>query len=417
MDFYACSAGRTAVHVAWRAALIGLLVFLAIWLIAVSHLYATATLALLFAGLVTADLAYILERAGGPENQATMSATAAPLVRQRAFEHQRETDHLHSLLDTVPAALIVIRSDERIVLANRAARKLAAQPVDRLDAVVAIGSAAARSLLNLAPGARSIVSFADGVRVFASVSQFVSPTWERLRLLALQRITGELDAVELNAWREMAHVLSHEMMNSLTPIASLSESLERLLGGCEPAEVTGALEAIRRRSTGLMDFVTRYRAIADLPSPRAQRVRLDELLGGVSRLLSAKFVANGIAYRTRIEPQDLTADIDPQLLEQAIINLLRNAADAVIVATEPCIEVTCRAGDEHIVIEVADNGCGIAEDKRDQVFIPFFTTKVGGSGIGLNLARQIALSHGGRLELRLREPTGSVFTLLLPAAT
>lgn len=409
----------------WRAVLIGALVFIATWLITETRLYATTTLVLLIAGIVATDLGHLIERAALKRAGEGDDSTAARLIRQWSMETHRQIEHLHSLLDTVSAALIVIQPDGRITLANRAARRLVAQPVERLDAVSAIGSSAARSLLDLLPGARSIVSFADGRRVFVSVSRFKGSERESLRLLAIQHIAGELDAVELEAWHEMAHVLAHEMMNSLTPIASLSESLERLLmdvAACNPAcgapnsnvEIRAALEAIRRRSTGLIDFVERYRTVADLPRPIVQRVRLDGLVSGVGQLLRVKFAERNIVYRTSIIPDDLAVSADPQLLEQAIINLVRNATDAVDDVAWPCIDVTCRSYNGDVIIDIADNGCGIAEERREQVFVPFFTTKAGGSGIGLSLTRQIAMSHGGKLELRGNQPEGSVFTLILP---
>jgi nitrogen fixation/metabolism regulation signal transduction histidine kinase len=409
---------------AWRAALIGALVFVAARLAMDTRLYATTTLVVLIAVIAASDLRKVIERTvlmGARESDASR---VAYLARQRSIETQRQIEYLHSLLDTVSAALIVIQPDGRITLANRAARRLVAQPVDRLADVAAIGQSAARAMLELPPGARSIVSFADGGRVFVSISRFTDSERESRRLLAIQRIAGELDAVELEAWHEMAHVLAHEMMNSLTPIASLSESLERLLTDASPCgalnsnvEILAALEAIRRRSTGLIDFVERYRTVADLPRPIVQRVQLDGLLNGVGHLLSAKFAERNIQYRTSIVPDNLAVSADPQLLEQAIINLLRNAADAVEGLARPCIDVTCRADDGDVIIDVADNGCGIAEERREQVFVPFFTTKTDGSGIGLSLTRQIALSHGGKLELRANQPQGSVFALILPGST
>jgi len=410
-----------AVAVAWRAALIGTLASAAAWLIATTHLYATAVLALLIAAFTTAGLARLIERIA-QRGLGLETFPAARLSRERAVEVERRIESLNALLDTVTAALFIVRPDDRILLVNRAARRLTAEPVERLGDMAIIGPSAARELLALPAGARSIVAFADGRRVFASMSQFSSPERERLRLLSLQRIAGELDAVELDAWHEMAHVLAHEMMNSLTPIGSLSESLEPLLRDTLAArasagsEILDALEAIRRRSAGLIDFVERYRAVADLPHPRAQHVQLEELLGGVSRLLSARLAQKGIVYQADLDPPHLSLHADPQLLEQAVINLLRNAIDAVSGAREPAIQVTCRIGEDQVSIGIADNGCGIPENGRDQVFVPFFTTKPGGSGIGLSLARQIALAHGGRLELSANRPVGSVFTLVLPAA-
>jgi two-component system nitrogen regulation sensor histidine kinase NtrY len=232
--------------------------------------------------------------------------------------------------------------------------------------------------------------------------------------------------VELKAWQDMVHVLAHEMMNSLTPISSLSESLEMLLRGRGGAEalngesmtddIAGALEAIKRRSLGLMDFVERYRTVAELPAPKLQHVRMDQFLPGIHRLLAPALRDRHVAYRHTIEPENLAFYADPQLLEQAVINLLRNAADAVADAEQPQIDVTCRLRDGQMTMAIADNGRGIPENRRDQIFVPFFTTKPGGSGIGLNLARHIALGHGGQLDVRANQPSGTVFTLILPAA-
>jgi signal transduction histidine kinase len=163
-----------------------------------------------------------------------------------------------------------------------------------------------------------------------------------------------------------------------------------------------------------MSFVDRYRTVAELPSPKRQPVSMERLLSGIDRLLGPVLREKGVDYRTSISPPDLSTDADPQLLEQAVINLLRNAADAVVGVEQPRIDVTCEARDGQVVLAVADNGAGVAEDRRDQIFVPFFTTKPGGSGIGLNLARHIALGHGGQLELRGNLPRGAVFVLTLP---
>jgi signal transduction histidine kinase len=154
--------------------------------------------------------------------------------------------------------------------------------------------------------------------------------------------------------------------------------------------------------------------VAELPAPKREVVSMQRLLSSIDRLVGPALREKGVDYRTSITPLDLSTDADPQLLEQAVINLLRNAADAVVGAEHPRIDVTCDARDGQVVLAVADNGVGVAEDRRDQIFVPFFTTKAGGSGIGLNLARHIALGHGGQLELRANQPHGAVFVLTLP---
>jgi C4-dicarboxylate-specific signal transduction histidine kinase len=218
----------------------------------------------------------------------------------------------------------------------------------------------------------------------------------------------------------MAGVLAHEIMNSLTAIASLSESLNLLLqagrGPAEDAEVAGALEAINRRSLGLMDFVERYRMVMDTPAPQMQALRLDELLAGIDRLLGPSLREKAVILTCSVVPPQLSCSADPRLLEQALINLLKNAVEAVSDAEQPWIEITCEQRQDAVVVTVADNGCGLKE-AGDPSTVPPFTTKAGGSGIGLNLVRQIALSHGGQLEARQNHPYGSRFTLVLPVST
>jgi two-component system nitrogen regulation sensor histidine kinase NtrY len=233
--------------------------------------------------------------------------------------------------------------------------------------------------------------------------------------VSLQRLAGDLDAVELKAWDDMARVLAHEMMNSLTPIASLSQSLDALLrDGGRNEEVATALETITRRSQGLLRFVERYRKVADLPEPQLQELPLRELMAGVERLIRPALQERGIAFAIDVQPPALAVRADADLLEQALINLLRNAADATAGSPQPEVRIDCRIEADRCLIEVRDNGTGLTPEQREQIFVPFFTTKPGGSGIGLSLARRIAQSHGGRIAVLDNAPRGAVFRLSLP---
>jgi nitrogen fixation/metabolism regulation signal transduction histidine kinase len=439
MDFKLARPNRLALAIGWRVVLLAALAYSVISLLSQTQLYATAVVLAGIALLIGVDVARVIGRMERSAEQDferlavvgsdipvarldDVSRATEPFERTASIlstarvERQQQLDYLQTLLDTVAAALIVVDEDGRVTLANRAARALAADSSSTLDAIAAPRPGGARDLMALPPGAREIVSLADGRRVFVTVSQFSVPGRPPQRLLSLQRIAGDLDAVELKAWQDMADVLTHEMMNSLTPIASLSESLETLLRGHAEEEVAGAIEAIKRRSRGLMDFVARYRAVAELPAPQRRRVRVNELLRGIERLLAPAFRDKGIAYRSFVSPDDLACLVDPQLLEQAVINLLRNAADAVADAETPRVEVTCELHDDRMVMAIADNGCGVPDARREQIFVPFFTTKAGGSGIGLSLARHIVLAHGGQVDVRANAPRGTVLTVTLPAA-
>lgn len=244
----------------------------------------------------------------------------------------------------------------------------------------AIGTAGAERLLSFALGTRQIVTLAQGRRLFVSIAQFSTPAQPARRLIALQRIAGELDVVEVQGWQDVAQVLAHEMMNSLTPIASLSESLEALLlpsvererGASAGVEIAGALEAIRRRSRGLMEFVERYRLLAQLPTPELQPVHIGDFLSGIERLMSGTFREHGVSYQTRVVPADLSCRADARLLAQAVINLLRNALEASAGAPNACISAACEERDGRIFLTIADSGRGIAPADLDRIFTPFF---------------------------------------------
>lgn len=290
------------------------------------------------------------------------------------------------------------------------------EPAPRLEQLPALGATTAGLLASLPPGAQQIVRLANGSQLLASASQFTVPGGMAQRLICLQRLAGDLDAVEHKAWDDMARVLAHEMMNSLTPIASLSESLDALLrAGGRTEEVAAALEAIRRRSFGLMRFVERYRKVAQLPAPLPQTLLLKSVVAGVERLVAPALAQGQISYASTVSPPDLTVRADADLLEQGLINLLRNAAEAVGGQVGARIEVVCGIDGRLCYIEVADNGPGLTDAAREQLFVPFFTTKEGGSGVGLSLARRIALCHGGQVTVRANAPQGSVFRLSLPS--
>jgi nitrogen fixation/metabolism regulation signal transduction histidine kinase len=256
----------------------------------------------------------------------------------------------------------------------------------------------------------------DGSAAYVTCAEFTVPQSPTNRLLALQRITGDLDAVETKAWGDMARVMAHEIMNSLTPIASLSESLERLLQGRDAdPEMIAALEAIKRRSHGLMNFVERYRAVAELPAPTTGIVDVASFLDGIERLMSSTFHERGIDYASRVVPEGVVARVDRDLLEQALINLLRNSVEAVTDTASPRIEIECNHSSTQIAFDVRDNGRGLPDEALGRLLTPFFSTKPGGGGIGLSIARHVALAHGGQLNMRRLESGGAEFSLVLPA--
>ena len=338
---------------------------------------------------------------------------ASSALRATRAERSARIDYLQALLDSVAAALLAVEANGTVVPANRAAVRLMARPAAQLAEIGPIGPEAATRLLALRPGGREIVALADGRQMLATAVRFGARGAPAERLIALQDVALDLDVVELKAWQDLARVLAHEIMNSLTPIASLAESLQAGLEA--PAQTAEAVEVIARRSQGLMSFVERYRTATELPQPNLKTFPLKRLILGVETLMAADLKARGVTFEAAIAPGDLTAHGDPDLLDQAVINLVRNAAEACAGSEDARVQLACRQEGDQVLISVADNGPGLAKTARTQLFVPFFTTKVGGSGIGLSVARQIALAHHGQLTATDRSPHGAVFVLTLPA--
>ncbi|HEX8365972.1 MAG TPA: ATP-binding protein [Allosphingosinicella sp.] len=391
---------------ALRALVAGGLAFAFLQVLAGTSYYATAAALGGLALLTVWDASRRESAASAPESDRS-------LERRR---HLEERERTAALLDAVTVALIAVTTDGRIRFANQAARGLAGAMPANLADVPVLGADGAAEILGLPGGARRIITLADGRLVLVWIVGLSVPGEAPQKLISLQVVAGELDAVQLRAWQDMTRVLAHEIMNSLTPIASLSESAAALIEsrGEPPFALSRAVTAISRRSVRLIDFVERYREVADLPEPRLRPIPAAELASDLEAVLQTGFASRGIAYARTVEPADLVFPCDPELLSQALLNLLHNAADAASTAREPAIRLDCQQHGSDVVWSVADNGPGVPADRLQEIFVPFFTTKATGSGIGLTLARQIALAHGGRLETRAREGGGALFALSIP---
>jgi signal transduction histidine kinase len=340
---------------------------------------------------------------------------ASPAIEERARAEQ--LDQALALLDAVTVALFALGPDGRIRFANRAARALAGEAARLEDS---LDGPAAGEILALPVGGRRIVSLSDGRSMLVWVGAVSTPAGGPQRLVSIQAVAGELDAVQVGAWHAMTRVLAHEMMNALTPVASLAESLARMAGGDSRPAVGAAADTIARQSRHLIDFVERYRAIADLPAPDFEPLDLTTFLADIEALGEAQLSARGIAFSAAVPAAAMPIEADAGLLRQALLNLLRNAGDAVAEAGAEtaggAVRFACAVDGGELRFEVSDDGPGIPPERIEDIFVPFYTTREGGAGIGLALARQIALAHGGRLTATPNEARGMTFTLSIPAS-
>lgn len=242
---------------------------------------------------------------------------------------------------------------------------------------------------------------------------------QRQQLLALMPIESELEAEALTAWRQLVHVLTHEIMNSLTPIASLSNSAQDLIqdaennsSNAEMADLRIALNAIQRRALSLQSFVTAYRSLSHIPAPKPEVLALESAFQRLYALLSPDWHARKGTIQFIVEPKSLQLQIDPGQFEQALINLLKNAADATEGKAQPQVIVSASLNPAgKLRIEIADNGPGVPDGLIANIFTPFFTTKDHGNGIGLAMVRQLIHANNGTVRYAKTISGGACFVL------
>lgn len=331
-------------------------------------------------------------------------------LRSGRVEREEQAQYLQSLLAHVPVALISVNDRGGVQFLNLAARRLFAGPCDSTDGFVRYGDGFANGLLTLKPGTTTIVRMErpSGALQLKAAAPDVVLGGMRRRLISLQNIESELTAQELVAWQTVIRVMAHEVMNSLTPISSLAgtartridESLAQLPAD-HPAragldDAVEALDTLARRSDGLLHFVQNHRRLTKRMVAETSIMPMRRVFTRLQRLLADELKARDVALVAQVHPETLEITADADLIDQALINLVRNAMDAL--RDTQSGQITLSAVQDSAgrpIITVADNGPGIPQDQREKVFVPFYTTKRQGSGVGLTLVRQIASVHGG----------------------
>ena len=249
---------------------------------------------------------------------------------------------------------------------------------------------------------------------------------EKLIILAtINNIQSVLEEQETEAWQKLIRVLTHEIMNSITPIASLSSTLDIMLKSITDGgniredmdmdtvtEIQQALQTINKRSTGLLHFVNTYRNLTRIPKPNFRIFPVRDLYKNIYLLMEEELIESKIKFVTSIEPDNIRVSADEQLIEQVIINLIRNSIHALEGRKDPTIELKSYYNKRgRVTMQVTDNGSGILPEVLDKIFIPFFTTKQSGSGIGLSLSRQILRLHNGTISAYSVPDKETAFTM------
>lgn len=343
--------------------------------------------------------------------------------RQTRAEREANLKYIDTIIQHISIGVLSFDSDGKIELINPAAfRLMGIYRLRYLDELKHAHPALAELLLQLPAGQKALYATQNGQQLSIQAAT-VRLQGRLVKLISLQNIHAELQQKELEAWQNLTKILRHEIMNSVTPIVSLIGTMQEIVEHdiaptIEQTEAVDdlkeALETIESRSKGIMNFVNAYRDYTTLPKPQFTNVNLRQLINSVSNLLQPEMKAAGISYRAHVSPENIEIHADETQLQMVLINLVKNAMDALEHTDQPRIHLKGTLGNaQQIVIEITDNGPGIEPEAMERIFIPFFTTKKKGSGIGLSLSQQIIQMHGGQLKVVSPPNKGTTFYVLL----
>ncbi len=341
------------------------------------------------------------------------------------FEKEENLRYLQTIVEHVGIGLIVFDTKGSVELINKAAKKILKlthlQNISTLDEKHNGFSQFLFQLNDKKQTTFKIYDNGETIQLMVQSTQFRMKD-QNLRLISFYNIQSELEEKEIEAWQKLIRVLTHEIMNSITPISSLASTAAGLIknSGQEKInkesldDIENALTTIHRRSDGLTLFINKFRDISKIPKPNYQAVSVPELFYRVRLLTGHLISSSNIQLSVSVKPEDLEIIADPNLIEHVLINLVNNAVHALRETENGQIQLTAEINERgRAVLKVIDNGCGISEDVLDKVFVPFFTTKQEGSGIGLSISQSIIRAHGGSIWVQSQPNTGSVFTLRL----
>jgi two-component system nitrogen regulation sensor histidine kinase NtrY len=330
--------------------------------------------------------------------------------RDRTGEELR---FLQALTDDLPVALLTVDDVHGVQPANKAARSLfdrhqGVRPEDfaAYGATFAARLAAPRAM----PAELLILRLGDVPQRAIVRMAALERLGVRTHAVTVEPVQTAIDTIEMAAQSDLVRVLTHEILNSLTPVVSLAQTAADVLETEPPDLATARLATatLLRRTTGLRTFIDSYRMVARPPAPRTERFAATAFADEIARLFAAEWPA--LRFVPEVDAR-LTLEADPDLLAQALINLVRNAAQAVAPREDGTVWLTIRREGNATLIEIADNGPGVPDAIQRDVFLPFFTTRAEGTGVGLNLVRQIAIAHGGSVGVEERAGGGALFRL------
>ena len=350
------------------------------------------------------------------------------VFRQTRTEKEEHYRYLQTVVQHIGIGLIAYQPNGDVELINTAAKRLLGiSSLKNIQSLESFSKPLVDTLFKIRPKDRALIKVEDQNELLhlALYATEFKLRGEIFSLVSIQNIHSELEEREIEAWQKLIRVITHEIMNSITPISSLASTINEMIRESYQlrtnnekidseslTDIHDAAQTIQKRSQGLLHFVDAYRNLTLIQKPNFQLFSVKELFSRVEKLMQANIKEKDIHLRIDVDPQTLELTADPELIEQVLINLLLNALHAVGGREKARIDLVSHLdGRGRIIIQVKDNGPGIAADNLEKIFIPFFSTKEGGSGIGLSLSRQIMRLHHGAITVHSEPLKETIFTL------
>jgi two-component system, NtrC family, nitrogen regulation sensor histidine kinase NtrY len=340
-------------------------------------------------------------------------------------EKETQYQYLQKILELVDTGILSYEMESgEVVWMNESLKQLLQLPYLRtVHSLERRDPDLCADVMNMKPGDHFIATAhieKNTTRILLSATAFQTGD-KKYKLVAFQNVNEALDETESKAWQKLLRVMTHEIMNSVAPISSLAgtlktrleASVEKLQDKASVEDLTVGIETIKRRSEGLLKFAETYRNLNKITAPNVSHIYARDLFENLYSLMEPTLEQKNIELEIVLKDLDIALDVDVSLIEQVLINLVLNAIDAVKDIEEPRIFLSAYSGgnNDKTFIKVADNGQGMSEEVMDKIFVPFFSTKKTGSGIGLSLCKQIMMLHKGTIQVQSKPGEGTAFIL------
>jgi nitrogen fixation/metabolism regulation signal transduction histidine kinase len=352
------------------------------------------------------------------------------IIQNVKIENERTAQFLQSIVDHVDIGLLSFDIRGRTEIYNKAAIKyLKVQQLSELSLLKSVNDELYKIITSIKPGQEVLYKIKTDNLVQSVLVKAIELRYENnlIKLVSFQDITNELDKKELQSWQRLIRVLTHEIMNSISPITSLtavisgyfkkkngeSQIQSEAIDNEIVSKTLSGLNTIEETGKGLLDFVDKYRSLTSLPKPNLCRFLVDSLFVKCKCLMGSN-ISDNIEIIESVSPADLAIEADFAQMEQILINLIKNSAEALPGRKNGIIHLNAFRADDSTIIQVEDNGTGIPGEIIEDIFVPFFTTKKSGSGIGLSLSKQIMQNHNGSISVNSMPTKGARFTLKFP---